>query len=48
MSAATMQKGFADRFADGWIAAWSPHDFVCILAHDDGHFERAAALEPVQ
>ena len=39
-----MQKGFADRFANEWIAAWNAHDLDRILAHYEDDFEMSSPI----
>jgi hypothetical protein len=37
-----MEKGFAERFAKEWIAAWNSHDLERILAHYEDDFEMSS------
>ena len=37
-----MEKGFAERFAKEWIAAWNSHDLDRILAHYEDDFEMSS------
>jgi len=39
-----MDKGFAERFANEWIAAWNSHDLDRILAHYADDFEMSSPL----
>ena len=39
-----MEKGFAERFAKKWIAAWNSHDLERILAHYDDDFEMSSPI----
>ncbi len=40
----TMEKGFAKRFADEWIAAWNSHDLDRVLAHYEDDFEMSSPV----
>jgi len=42
-----MEKGFAECFANEWIAAWNSHDLDRILAHYEDEFEMSSPLIPV-
>lgn len=42
-----MEKEFAQRFADEWIAAWNSHDLDRILAHYEDDFEMSSPIIPV-
>jgi ketosteroid isomerase-like protein len=42
-----MEKGFAERFASEWIAAWNSHDLERILAHYEDDFEMSSPIIPV-
>jgi ketosteroid isomerase-like protein len=37
-----MEKGFAQRFATEWIAAWNSHDLERILTHYEDDFEMSS------
>ena len=39
-----MEKGFAERFAQEWIAAWNSHDLDRILAHYEDDFEMSSPV----
>jgi ketosteroid isomerase-like protein len=39
-----MKKGFTERFANEWIAAWNSHDLHRILAHYEDDFEMSSPL----
>ena len=39
-----MGKGFAERFADEWIAAWNSHDLDRILSHYEDDFEMSSPI----
>ena len=39
-----MEKGFAERFAKEWIAAWNSHDLERILEHYDEDFEMSSPI----
>ena len=39
-----MEKGFAERFAREWVAAWNSHDLDRILAHYDDDFEMSSPI----
>jgi hypothetical protein len=39
-----MEKGFAERFAKEWVAAWNSHDLERILAHYDDDFEMSSPI----
>jgi SnoaL-like domain len=39
-----MEKGFAERFAREWVAAWNSHDLERILAHYDDDFEMSSPI----
>ena len=39
-----MEKGFAERFAKEWIAAWNSHDLERILAHYEDDFEMSSPI----
>lgn len=39
-----MEKGFAERFAREWIAAWNSRDLDRILAHYEDDFEMSSPL----
>ena len=39
-----MEKGFAERFANEWIAAWNSHDLDRILAHYEDDFEMSSPV----
>jgi ketosteroid isomerase-like protein len=41
-----METGFAERFADEWIAAWNSHDLDRILAHYEDDFEMSSPVIP--
>jgi ketosteroid isomerase-like protein len=41
-----MEKGFAERFANEWIAAWNSHDLDRILAHYEDDFEMSSPIIP--
>ena len=34
-----MEKGFAERFAKEWVAAWNSHDLERVLEHYEDDFE---------
>jgi hypothetical protein len=38
------EKGFAQRFATEWIAAWNSHDLERILAHYEDNFEMSSPI----
>jgi|MudIll2142460700_1097286.scaffolds.fasta_scaffold1492167_2 hypothetical protein len=38
--------GFAERFANEWIAAWNSHDLDRILAHYEDDFEMSSPIIP--
>ena len=42
-----MEKGFAERFAADWIAAWNSHDLERILTHYEDDFEMSSPVIPV-
>jgi ketosteroid isomerase-like protein len=42
-----MEKGFAERFAGEWIAAWNSHDLDRILAHYEDDFEMSSPFIPL-
>src|SRR6476620_5527588 len=42
-----MEKGFAERFAKEWIAAWNSHDLDRILTHYEDDFEMSSPIIPV-
>lgn len=39
-----IDKAFADRFADEWIAAWNAHDLARILTHYTDDFEMTSPV----
>ena len=39
-----MEKGFAQRFATEWIAAWNSHDLERILTHYEDDFEMSSPV----
>ncbi|MCI0348298.1 MAG: nuclear transport factor 2 family protein [Acidobacteriales bacterium] len=39
-----IEKGFAERFASDWVAAWNSHDLDRILAHYKDDFEMSSPL----
>ena len=39
-----LEKGFAERFAAEWIAAWNAHDLERILAHYEDDFEMTSPV----
>jgi hypothetical protein len=39
-----MEKGFAERFAKEWVAAWNSHDLELILAHYEDDFEMSSPI----
>lgn len=39
-----MEKGFSERFAKEWVAAWNSHDLDRILAHYDDDFEMSSPI----
>jgi hypothetical protein len=39
-----MEKGFAERFAHEWIAAWNSHDLDRILEHYEEDFEMSSPV----
>ena len=39
-----MERGFAERFATDWIAAWNSHDLERILTHYEDDFEMSSPL----
>lgn len=39
-----MEPGFAERFANEWIAAWNSHDLERILEHYEDDFEMSSPL----
>lgn len=39
-----MEKGFAERFAAEWVAAWNSHDLDRILAHYEDDFEMSSPI----
>jgi ketosteroid isomerase-like protein len=39
-----LQKGFAERFAREWIAAWNSRDLERILAHYEDDFEMSSPV----
>ena len=39
-----MEKGFAERFAKEWVAAWNSHDLDRILAHYEDDFEMSSPI----
>lgn len=39
-----MDDGFAERFANEWIAAWNSHDLDRILAHYEDDFEMSSPI----
>jgi ketosteroid isomerase-like protein len=39
-----MEKGFAERFAKEWVAAWNSHDLERILAHYEDDFEMSSPI----
>ena len=41
-----MDKGFAERFAKDWIAAWNSHDLDRVLAHYEDDFEMSSPIIP--
>ena len=41
-----METGFAERFANEWIAAWNSHDLDRILAHYEDDFEMSSPIIP--
>lgn len=42
-----MEKGFAEHFANEWIAAWNSHDLNRILTHYEDDFEMSSPVIPV-
>jgi ketosteroid isomerase-like protein len=42
--AGMMDKGFAEHFANEWIAAWNSHDLNRILAHYEDDFEMSSPV----
>ena len=41
-----MERGFAQRFAADWIAAWNSHDLERILTHYEDDFEMSSPIIP--
>ena len=41
-----MEKGFAEHFANEWIAAWNSHDLDRILSHYEDDFEMSSPVIP--
>jgi ketosteroid isomerase-like protein len=39
-----MEKGFAERSAKEWVAAWNSHDLERILAHYEDDFEMSSPI----
>jgi len=39
-----MEKGFAERFAKDWVAAWNSHDLERILSHYEDDFEMSSPI----
>jgi ketosteroid isomerase-like protein len=39
-----MEKGFAERFAKEWVAAWNSHDLDRVLAHYEEDFEMSSPI----
>lgn len=39
-----MEKGFAERFAKEWVAAWNSHDLERILEHYEDDFEMSSPI----
>jgi hypothetical protein len=39
-----MEKGFTERFAKEWVAAWNSHDLERILAHYEDDFEMSSPI----
>ena len=39
-----MEKGYAERFAREWIAAWNAHDLDRILSHYEDDFEMSSPV----
>jgi hypothetical protein len=39
-----MEKGFAERFAKEWVAAWNSHELERILAHYEDDFEMSSPI----
>jgi len=39
-----MQKGFAERFAKEWVAAWNSHDLERVLEHYEDDFEMSSPI----
>src|SRR6516162_10520279 len=39
-----MEKGFAERFAKEWVAAWNSHDLERILDHYEDDFEMSSPI----
>jgi ketosteroid isomerase-like protein len=39
-----MEKGFSERFAKEWVAAWNSHDLERILSHYDDDFEMSSPI----
>jgi ketosteroid isomerase-like protein len=39
-----MEKGFAERFAKEWVAAWNSHDLARVLAHYEDDFEMSSPI----
>src|SRR5215831_6099483 len=39
-----MEKGFAERFAKEWVAAWNSHDLERILVHYEDNFEMSSPI----
>ena len=40
----TLEKGFAERFAREWVAAWNAHDLERILEHYEDDFEMTSPV----
>jgi ketosteroid isomerase-like protein len=39
-----MQKGFAERFAKEWVAAWNSHDLERVRGHYEDDFEMSSPI----
>ena len=39
-----MEKGFAERFAKEWVAAWNSHDLERVLEHYEDDFEMSSPI----
>jgi hypothetical protein len=40
----SLEKGFAERFAKEWVAAWNSHDLERILSHYEDDFEMSSPI----